>query len=137
MKAYWEYRCDEGHSWTILRGMDETENPDDARCPYGHEAVTLHKAPLLDMVQIAIRPAARVVDEVTGRVGREHEYYLVVVDLHSELERMSKRSFSWNDAKAAMDRFRLRPDKPGTVSAERAWQILDELDSPDRSLLRA
>ena len=136
MKAYWEYRCDEGHSWTILRGIEETENSDDAMCPFGHEAVALHKAPLLDMVQIAIRPAARVVDERTGQVGHEYEYYLVIADLHSNVERMSKRLFSWNDAKAAVDRFRLRPDKPGTVSAERAWRILDELDSGERRIPR-
>lgn len=129
MKAYWEYRCDEGHAWTVFRDVDESENPDDAVCPFGHEAVTLHKALLLEMVQIAIRPAARVVDEKTGRIGREYEYCLVVIDLHNDVERMSRRTLSWNDAKAAMDRFRLRPDKPGTVSADRAWQILDELDT--------
>lgn len=129
MKAYWHYRCDEGHAWTIFRDINASEMPDDFVCPFGHEAVTLHKARLLDMVQVALRPAAQIMDEAKRQMGHEYEYYLVVVDLHNDVERMSRRTLTWSNAKAALDRFRLRTDLPGTVSAERAWQIMDELDS--------
>ncbi|GAB6188173.1 hypothetical protein [Thermopirellula anaerolimosa] len=129
MKAYWFYTCELGHRWTLFREEDAAEAPSDAICPQGHEAVTLQKQRLLDMVQVAIRPAARVVDQRTGRIDHEYEYYLVVTDLHNNVERMSRKPLSWSDAKAALDRFRVRPDKPGTVTAERAWEIMDVLDA--------
>lgn len=129
MKAFWEYRCDEGHAWTVFRDINALEDPSDAICPFGHEAVTLHKSPILDMVQVALRPAARIVDDVKHRIGNECEFYIVITDLRTDVERMSQKRWTWSDAKAMMDRFRLRPDRPGTVSAERAWQILDELDA--------
>jgi hypothetical protein len=129
MKAFWIYRCDFGHVWMLLRDEDVPESPEDAICPLGHEAVTLEKARLLDMVQIAIRPAAQVVDTTTGQTGHEYEYYLVVTDLHRGVERMSRRPLTWSDAKAVLDRFRARPDKPGTMSPAEAWAVMDELDA--------
>ena len=129
MKAYWFYSCDFGHDWTFFRDEDTVINPHDEMCPFGHEAVTLSKQPMLDMVQVAIRPAARIVDKVKGQTAHEYEYYLVVTDLHNNIERMSRQPLTWHDAKAALDRFRIRPDKPGTVSPSRAWEIMDSLDA--------
>lgn len=129
MKAIWEYRCDFGHSWSVFRDEDAGELPEDAVCPFGHEAVTLHKSQLLNMVQVSLRPAARVVDSVTGRTGHEYEYFLVITDLHKGIERMSAKAFTWEAAKAAFDRFRIRPDSPGTASPDQAWQRMDEIDA--------
>ena len=129
MKAYWLYSCDFGHHWTFFRDVDTVINPHDEICPFGHKAVTLYKLPFLDMVQVAIRPAARLIDRRTGQIGNEYEYYLVVTDLHNNIERMSRRTLTWHDAKAALDRFRVRPDMPGTVSPSRAWEIMDSLDA--------
>lgn len=129
MKASWLYCCDFGHTWTRYREEDASEMPGDNVCPEGHEAVVLRKQPMLDMVQIAIRPAARIVDSVKGQVGHEYEYYLVVTDLHGDAERMSRKPLAWHDVKASLDRFRTQPDKPGTVTPARAWKILDDLDA--------
>ncbi len=129
MKAFWNYRCDYGHEWDLFRDESASESPDDAICPFGHEAVTLEKCRLLDMVQLAIRPAAQIVDMTTGQIGREFEYYVVVTDLHNDIERMSRKPLTWNDAKAVLDRFRIRSDKPGTVSPAQAWELMDGLDA--------
>jgi hypothetical protein len=128
MKAFWEYRCDLGHVRVVFRDEDFPESPEDAICPFGHEAVTLQKRQMLDMVQVAIRPAAQIVDTCRDQVGHEYEYYLVVTDLHNNVERMSRKPLTWSDAKATLDRFRVRPDKPGTVSPARAWELMDDLD---------
>ena len=128
MKAYWLYTCDFGHVWTFFRDEDSTVNPHDQVCQFGHEAVTLSKQRLLDMVQVAIRPAAQIVDRVTQQIGNEYEYYLVVTDLHNNVERMSRRTYWWDQIKGLLDRFRVRADKPGMVTPARAWEIMDSLD---------
>lgn len=133
MKAYWTYTCDFGHSWSYLRDEADVETPQDAICPHnvphndpripsGREAVTLVKERLLDVVQVAIRPAARIVDPVKGQIGYEYDFYLVVTDLHEDMERQSSKSFTWSQAKDLMDSFR-------NLTAEEAWRVLDRLDS--------
>jgi hypothetical protein len=121
MKAYWHYRCDHGHSWVLFREEDAKESPEDIVCPYGHEAVTLTKRRLLDFVQVSLRPAAQIVDRVTGQTGHEYEFYVVVTDLHRSMERSSTRTFRWAEAKAIVDQFR-------NVKPEKAWQLLEDLN---------
>jgi hypothetical protein len=121
VKAYWHYKCDHGHAWTVFRDAEADEDPADAVCPSGHEAVTLSKCPLLDVVQVSIRPAAQVIDSVTGRFGHEYEYYLVITDLHESAERMSAHRYTWSRAKELLDHFRNLP-------AGQAWQELQRLD---------
>lgn len=121
MKAYWIYRCDEGHTWMLFRDENAVENPPDSVCPFGHEAVTLHKERMLDAVQVSLRPAARIVDRVKQQVGHEHEFYLVVTNLHTGEERMSRRPSTWKDIKNLADRFRNLP-------ASKAWPLLDRID---------
>jgi hypothetical protein len=129
MKAYWEYWCDEGHHWLIVKDIQGTECPCDDVCPYGHPAVMLTKEPLLDMVQIAVRPAARVADANKGQITHLYEYYLVITDLHNEVERMSKRTWTWTEVVARASMFRVRADMPGTKSPTEAWKLLDLLDA--------
>lgn len=126
MKVYWRYQCEFGHSWTSLRAENSPENEEDALCPWGHEAVTLSKQPLIDVVEVAIRPAAQVVYPTTDarRVAHDYEFYVVVRDLHDERERMSRRPFTWDEAKNLQDRFRNLP-------AAKAWNLLDDLDGVD------
>jgi hypothetical protein len=121
MKAYWHYLCEYGHSWTVMRDYDDAEAAADAVCPAGHEAVTLQKSPLLDAVQVAIRPAGQIVDVVKKQVGHENEFYLVVKDVHTETERSSVHTYTWPQIKVLLDRFRNLP-------ASLAWKELDRME---------
>jgi len=82
----------------MAKDIDDGESPDETICPFGHEAVTLTKEAFLDYVQIGIRPAARITDDVTKSVGYEYEYYLVVSDIHTDREWMSEGTVSWQKA---------------------------------------
>ena len=121
MKAYWHYQCDFSHRWTMFRDEDADERQEDVLCPYGHEAVTLQKCRLGDVVQVGIRPAMQIVHHTTGRIGHEYEFYLVVTDLHNDREHMSRRTYWWDDVKEHLDTFR-------NVSFEQACEQLDRLD---------
>jgi hypothetical protein len=108
----------------FFRDEDAGEDPEDAVCPFGHEAVMLFKHRLIDAVQVAIRPAARVVDSVKGQVGHEYEFFLVITDLHTGKEMMTHRTYWWADVKDLADRFRNLP-------AEKAWHLLEKLKDDD------
>lgn len=121
----------------FFRDEDAIESPEDALCPHDHphddplipsgrEAVTLSKQPMIDAVQVAIRPAARTVDRVTGKVAHEYEFFIVVSDLHTGTERQSQNSFTWSAAKDALDSFR-------NLSSKRAWEVLAEIDESCRT----
>lgn len=117
--------CDFGHAWTVFRNLDDEESPQEAVCPHGHEAVTLKKCRMLDYVQVSIRPAAQIVDDVTKRVGHEYEFYVVASDLHSGEERSPANPYTWTQALALMERLR-------NVSPDRAWKLLDAEDRARR-----
>jgi hypothetical protein len=70
MLVWYVLRCDKGHSWEVLHD-DTREFPHECEmCEKdGLEAVTLQRMPPADRVRVTIAPAARVSDEVTGRVA--------------------------------------------------------------------
>jgi len=121
MKAYWEYMCDEGHRWVLFKDVAAPEQPAETLCPQGHEAVTLRKGPVADIVETSIRPAAHICDDVTGRLALEHHYYLVLRDNQSMTERMSARTYRWADAVESLKKFE-------ECSAAKAWRLLDQMD---------
>ena len=71
--ALWQYRCDQGHSWTVAETIDGAE-PDAGTCPEGHLSVTARREPWADRVSFALVPVARVADAVRETVVDEGLY---------------------------------------------------------------
>ena len=67
-------------------------------CPFGHQAVTLIKERPVDDVQITMRPAARIVDEIKGQVAWKGKYYVVISTFGSSSELVSRNVYAWEDA---------------------------------------
>ncbi len=124
MKSYWVYACDHGHSWAIYREFDAAELPGDPICPAGHEAVTLSRQPVVDRVEITIRPAARIVDPVKGQVGHDNEYFLVLVDPRDGQQCVSQVALTWPEAIKAIQSIHDRG-----LTRERSWEYLERLRS--------
>lgn len=121
VKVYWRYMCDDGHAWEIFRDEDAAESPEDSVCPDGHPAVTLTKQPPVDEIQIALRPAGRIVDRVTGQVALERRYLLVLSDLEGANERVSKRTYLWRELLSLAEKFHGR-------TRQSAWELWGKLN---------
>lgn len=124
MRVWWMYQCDEGTSWSVFREQDAVERPEDAVCRDGHEAVTLTKMPPADLVRVALVPATRVADQVTGRTWHDKRYLLEVSTWDGEA-RLSEREFEWNEAVRRMAQFE-------GLSPDRAWSRWDRLALGDQ-----
>lgn len=98
MRVYRRYRCDQGHEWTVVRKEEQPEIADDTRCPQGHEAVTCNEESPSEEVQILLRPAARIVDKVTGRVWQSGRYFVALLDRADRELCVSSAHYSWDDA---------------------------------------
>jgi hypothetical protein len=120
MKVYWEYMCDYGHVWTLFREQTAEEQVEEAICPYGHEAVTLRKETPLDLVEITLRPAARIVDKVTNQTIWERNYWLILTNIDSTEQKISKEPILTHKVRELVERFY------GRSQAE-AWKLWDEL----------
>ncbi|GAA1736310.1 hypothetical protein [Luedemannella helvata] len=105
MNVWWELTCELGHHWTIVL-PEEVELPGGADlCPLdGSPAITAKPEPPADRVCVTLRPAARVVDTVTGQIGRGSEYCLEISSHDGRESRHSAKAFTWEEAvrKAAM-----------------------------------
>lgn len=121
MKSYWNYRCDEGHSWQIIKDINDEELAEDEICPYGHEAVVLTKNPFVDIVQVSLRSSGRIVDTVTGRIGFEKFYFIVLTDFYNDRERVSKSHYKWEEAIKLIEQFR-------DINPKIAWIRMDKMD---------
>jgi hypothetical protein len=97
-RVYRNYRCDHGHDWEVERDSDEPEHDEDAQCAFGHEAVTRTDQIPVDEIQVLIRPAARIVDSITGQVGLEGRYWVVLLDPSDGELRRSSRHYVWEEA---------------------------------------
>lgn len=101
---YWlTYRCESGHSWTVF--VDSGEPPEPL-CPHGHEAVTLRRDELADRVRVAIIPATRVDDSLTGHVVGEGEFLLEIQRHDGSMIARSSSTLSWEQAVSTADAFR-------------------------------
>jgi hypothetical protein len=108
MNAFWQYQCDFGHHWSIYRPADAVELPGDTVCPQGHEAVTCRILPHADRTRITLLPATLIVDSVTGQVGDEDRYFVLIARVDGSEERMSRRHYGWSEAQRVAERFRNR-----------------------------
>lgn len=121
MKSYWIYGCDWGHHWRLLRDFNAAEDPKDAVCPHGHQAVMLLKRPLVNPVQISIRSACCLADHpITSKVVGKDRYYLVLSDLNSDEEHMSGNAYLWEEVKEACDLVRDLPMAQAIKALENA-----------------
>jgi hypothetical protein len=98
MRVYRRYRCDHGHEWIVATHSEKAEVEGDLFCPAGHDAVTCSEEMPADEVQVLIRPAARIVDRVTGNVALAGRYYLVLLDQGDSEICASSNDLSWDDA---------------------------------------
>lgn len=106
MRVYRRYHCDFGHEWTVVTRTDAPEAAADVVCPHGHEAVTCNEALPADEVQVLLRPAARIVDRVTGLVRHEGRYYVVLLDRGDQELCVSNEHYPWDDAIKLAAQFR-------------------------------
>lgn len=120
MKVYWMYACDYGHRWTLFRDEYAEEQPEDVFCPFGHEAVTLRKDRPLDEVQITLRPAAVIADEVKNQIIGAGKYWFVLSDAEGGNERVSEHAYLWREVLDLAEKFHGH-------SKEAAWAIWDKM----------
>ena len=105
MKLWWEYCCDFGHSWEILRSSEFVEQPEDRICKHGHEAVTLGKAEPADFVEVSIYPAVREVDYVTKRIGLENKFHVIVRAVNDDWQVISSNRYTKKEAIELVEAF--------------------------------
>ncbi|MGH1506097.1 MAG: hypothetical protein ACRBI6_21285, partial [Acidimicrobiales bacterium] len=123
------YQCDDAEAWWFFRDEAALEEPGDATCSEGHEAVTLTKMRRADVVSVSLVPAARIADELTGKVWHEGRYLLAVSAFTGET-RVAREELSWEEGARRMKFFE-------GLSASEAWsrwerlglQVLYEADS--------
>jgi hypothetical protein len=121
MRVYREYRCDHGHEWTVTSREGAPELAQHTQCPEGHEAVTCSEQQPADEVQIVLRPAARIVDRVTGQTQHQGRYFVALLDRADQELCVSTEHYTWEeavmlanlfkgkDASRAMDWWRRKP----------------------------
>ncbi|MFK7785505.1 MAG: hypothetical protein AB8B56_10330 [Crocinitomicaceae bacterium] len=74
MKKWIEYQSENGETWGILKdASDLPENESDSISQNGNHAVFRKEMATTDYVQVTLVPAARVIDDVKGQIGREKE----------------------------------------------------------------
>ena len=92
------YMCDESHQWRVFREQNSPPAEGDETCEFGHPAVTCSRQPLSSGIDIVLRPARRVVDDVRSQVHGQSRYFLVLRDLQSSTELSSVRDYPWEEA---------------------------------------
>lgn len=97
-RVYRHYRCDHGHDWEVERDAAEPERAEDGQCAFGHEAMTRTDQMPADEVQVLIRPAARIVDSVTGQLGLEGRYWVVLLGSGDKELCRSSKHYTWDEA---------------------------------------
>jgi hypothetical protein len=116
MEVLRRYRCDHGHEWRVVVHEGDPEFPEHTRCPEGHEAVTCVEERPADEVQILIRPAARIVDSVTGQLADDGKYRFILLDRDGGTVEQSSNLYTWEEAVALGRLFRGK-----TVERAREW----------------
>ena len=109
MKEYRRCFCEWNHSWTVFINKGESLKPEDSFCSEGHKAVRFRSKPMVDCIQVTLRPAARVVDEVKNTIGFEGLYYIIISDLAETWQRTSKGYYSLDEIIPIMKILEKRP----------------------------
>jgi hypothetical protein len=120
MKMYWHYECEYNHGWVLMRDKDAEESLDDTFCPWGHEAIILRKCDLTLRLQVSIRPAEE--RDSVGKTFFSHRFYLVLTDIFTNQERMSKQNFGHVEISELLTKFLF-------LSVEQGWRLLDKIEN--------
>jgi hypothetical protein len=122
MKVFWNYQCDYGHHWELLKEEHAEESPEETVCPYGHEAVTLQKAVPVDEVVISFLPAGVILDPVMRRLSTYGKYWFVLINrVGGDEEKKSSKSYNWLEVTSLANKFHgLTWDK-----ARQLWKRLE------------
>lgn len=119
MKEYWHYECEYNHVWVFMRDSDSEEQIEETFCPFGHEAIILRKRILTNLLQVSIRPAEET--DGLGKISLSHRLYLVLTDLNTGQERMSKQTFNSSEMEEFLKKFYF-------LSVQQGWRLLDKLE---------
>ena len=106
MRLYLRYQCDFGHEWTIVGSELDLQDRVRHMCEYGHPVITISKEPAVDEVEITIRPAARIVDEIKRQVLLQGRYWLVLSSQVSDEQLVSSQSYVWKETLVLAERYR-------------------------------
>jgi len=100
MKKTWiEYHSENGEIWEILKDASSlTEDESDLISKNSNHAVLRKEMATTDFVQVALVPAARVVDDVKGQIGRDKEFYIRLELLNEDWFSFSNRAFDKEEA---------------------------------------
>ncbi len=102
---YYNYMCEEAHTWVVRRLEGEPERPADTVCPYGHVAVTCGREAPADRVHLIIESAARIVDSAKDLIHFDGLYWLVLKTPGGDELRRSTDMYPWSRAVQIMGRF--------------------------------
>ena len=108
-KEYRRYRGDFGHEWVLFRDEQDPEQESERICPEGHQVITKRREKAIDDTQVTFRPAGRIVDPVKGQELMRGRYYVVLSNMDSSQELVTKSTFSWDEACQFAQRFDKRP----------------------------
>jgi hypothetical protein len=106
MRVYRRYRCEHGHEWTVTTKQDIPEGTPQTYCPEGHKAITCNEELPADEVQVLLRPAARIVDPVIGKLWLTGRYYLVLLDRADQELCVSREHYTWDELIRLASQFR-------------------------------
>ncbi len=97
MRIYKRYRCDHGHEWTVQTEQVAADDISETYCPMGHIAITCNIETPADVIQVLIRPAARIVDHATGLQWGAGRYFLILLDNADREIGVSNSHYSWDE----------------------------------------
>lgn len=94
-----EYHSEEGEIWEILKEESDFEKIESEEISRnGNCAVYRKEMATTDSIQVCLIPAARVIDDVTGKIGREKEFYIKLALLNDDWFSISNRAFKKEEA---------------------------------------
>jgi hypothetical protein len=94
-----EYHSEEGEIWEILKEESDFEKIESEEISRnGNCAVYRKEMATTDSIQVCLIPAARVIDDVSGKIGREKEFYIKLALLNDDWFSISNRAFKKEEA---------------------------------------
>lgn len=89
-----EYHSEEGEIWEVFKTtLDENEDEKDLVSQKNNYAIYRKEMLSVDFIKTSIIPAARIVDDVSGKVGREKEFYIKLELMNEDWFCFSNRTF--------------------------------------------
>ena len=99
MKEWREYISEnlEGH-WLILSEAEQPEKPDDLISKDGGQAVIGMRRKPGEYVSVNILSASKEIDTVTGKLGREKDFYIMLECLRDGSSCISNKTYNADEA---------------------------------------